>query len=155
MRCMQLPARPQPGQASAASARGFTLIELMVVVAIIGLLAAVAYPAYTEQVRRGKRAEATTALMEAAQFMQRYYGTHNSFGSTDDAQEALEGAGLHQAPKGGGAATYGISIDVSDDGRGYELTATPEQTDSACGDLTLTHTGVKGSSAGEVADCWK
>ena len=44
--------------------RGFTLIELMIVVAIVAILAAIAYPAYTESVRKGRRAEARTALAE-------------------------------------------------------------------------------------------
>ena len=51
----------------------------MIVVAIVGILAAIAYPSYTEQVKRGQRSKAQTALLEAAQFMQRYYAANNSY----------------------------------------------------------------------------
>ncbi|MDP3168247.1 MAG: type IV pilin protein, partial [Hydrogenophaga sp.] len=64
---------------SARRDSGFTLIELMIVVAIIGILSAVAYPSYTEYIRRGARSEATAALLETQQFMERYYGANNRY----------------------------------------------------------------------------
>jgi type IV pilus assembly protein PilE len=135
--------------------RGFTLVELMIVVAIIGILAAIAYPAYTQQVQRSRRSDATTVLLEAAQFMQRYYNANNSFGTTELAGAALERAELHQAPKGSDTVHYNISIAVDQNGRGYTLTAEPVHTDNDCGDLTLSHTGQKDTSTDNVADCWK
>jgi type IV pilus assembly protein PilE len=55
------------------SKRGFTLIELLVVILIVAILAAIAVPAYTGYVRRGRRADAKTALeqVRAAQEMWR------------------------------------------------------------------------------------
>ena len=62
--------------------RGFTLVEIMVVLAIVMTLAAIAMPSYTENINRSKRAEAKAQLLEAAQFMQRFYSQNDSYAQT-------------------------------------------------------------------------
>lgn len=42
---------------------GFTLIELMIVVVVVGILASIALPAYQDSVRRSRRADVLTKLL--------------------------------------------------------------------------------------------
>ena len=133
---------------------GFTLIELMIVVAIVGILSAVAYPSYTEYIRRGSRSEATAALMEAQQFMERYYGANNRYSTAANGNPALP-ARLQNIPASSTRYTLSVAATVNS----YTLTATPlgSMLADKCGSLTITNTGVKGRSATAptVAECWR
>ena len=148
--------------------RGFTLIEVMIVVAIIGILAMIAMPSYQEYVRRSKRAEAQGVLMEAAQYMQRYYSGNDRYtvtaGTTTTEAEQKVGndsmlpGALLQSPKSG-TANYTITVFARDIPPSYTLRATRagSMASDKCGMQTLNSQGIKGIDAAgvNVADCWR
>lgn len=139
-------------------AKGFTLIELMIVVAIVGILAAIAYPSYAEQMRRAKRSDAQTAILEVSQLLQRHYIGRSTFTGADADDGIFKTGGWDRIPRDTGRAqTYTVTLEniEESEGRSYKIRATPNFTDEACGDLTLDDKGRKETSAGTVADCWK
>lgn len=132
---------------------GFTLIELMIVVVIVAILASIAYPSYTEFVRRSARADAKTALLENAQFMERNFTSSNRY-NQDSAGNAIDSASLpvQQSPQTG-TAKYTLTLDDVT-ATSFTLTATPAgvMAGDACGELTIDNTGQKQSA--DNAGCW-
>lgn len=144
--------RAQPAKRRAA--RGFTLLEVMVVVAIIGILAAIAYPSYLEHVRKARRADAASALMELAQFMERYYTANGKYVTGAGAAPDLP---FTEAPKDGSTKYYDLSFSATPTASGYTLQAAPKGAMSAdaCGTLTLASSGAKGyATGGSMSKCW-
>ena len=128
----------------------------MVVVAIIGILAAIALPAYQEQIRRGRRADAQTVMLQATQYLQRYYAAQNTF------KDATLPDALVRSPSSAasGAQVYDIAVSnitSGDNYRSFKLTASlhGSYTDANCGALYLTDTGAKSAQNGTAADCWR
>ena len=132
---------------------GFTLIELMIVVAVVGILAAVAYPSYRENVLNSHRADAQRALMEASQFMERFYTQHNRYDQTRAGTAVALPANLQQAPPSG-TLRYNISLQ-SVSQNAYVLRAVPTGGDPKCGTLTLSNIGIRGSDNANNSLCWR
>ena len=132
------------GRQCVGKARGFTLMELMIVVAIIGILAAIAYPSYQDSVRKSRRADAGAVLLELAQWMERFYTENNRYDQTRaGAAVALP---FTRSPKEGGPAGGYYTIAPVTTQNTFTLTATragPQVSDTVCGNLTLSNTGVK------------
>jgi type IV pilus assembly protein PilE len=60
-------------------ARGFTLIELVITMLIAATLAAIAIPSYSNYVRKSRRVEARSALLDMASLEERYFSTQNVY----------------------------------------------------------------------------
>ncbi len=140
-----------------ARPRGFSMVELMIVVAIVGILAAIAFPSYTEYIRRSQRAEARTVLLEAEQFMQRFYAANERFDQTRGGTAVALPAQLQRSPQTG---TQLYTIAIANVNRvSFTLSATPggPLSGDKCGTFTVTNTGVRNvtGGSGTVAECWR
>lgn len=143
---------------------GFTLIELMIVVAIVGILSAIAFPSYTSYVAKGRRADARVQLLQAAQFMERFYTANDRY-DQDRAGNSVYSqipSNLKRAPSEG-TQMYGLveptalTVTASD----YKLTMQPvsgsAMASDGCGSFTITQVGVKDVTGGTLSKdtCWK
>jgi type IV pilus assembly protein PilE len=147
-------------------AAGFTLIELMVTLAIATVLLTIAVPSYQTQVRKSRRTDARTALLDLATREERYYAVNNSYSqaapdlayadsvngtNTGQIRNFNIGAGYYTvtvtAPAGAAPATFTI-----------QATATGTQLkDKQCAMFTIDYKGNQTSAdanAAPTTGCW-
>jgi type IV pilus assembly protein PilE len=143
---------------------GFTLIELMVTIVIATVLATIAIPSYQAQIRKSRRTDAKTALLDLAGREERYNSTHNQYSSTPT------DLGYAAFPATVGSNYYQININVcagplpcttnAATGAFFSATAvaqSPQTKDAQCLNFTLDSTGAQGVSGAAIAtpgDCW-
>jgi type IV pilus assembly protein PilE len=148
---------------TAGRASGFSLIELMVVVAIAAILVSVAAAGYQSSVRKSRRTEARSALLDLAGREERYFSTNNLY----SALPADMGYASF-TPVGSGYYNVGIVPVAANPGAvpptlgGYTITATAiglQVADTTCAQFTLDQNGVQASadSGGNptTATCWQ
>lgn len=150
----------QPGRQ-----HGFSLIELMIVVAIVAILASVAYPAYTDSVRKGRRAEARTALMELMQQQERYAtqrNTYLAFSNSNGTTTPTDASTTFKVYAGtsSSSVSYWLSAATcaapnNDVKSCITLTATPVRDDPEAGNLSINSIGEKSCTGTKPAVCWK
>ena len=130
------------------SARGFTLLELMIVVAIVAILGSIAIPAYQDSVRKSRRADAMTSLIQIQAQQEKWRANNpqysNSLSSLGwSGTDSLEGY-------------YTVAIAASSV-NAFTATATPKtggpQAGDSCGTLTITANGPDTSTA-DKKKCW-
>ena len=147
---------------------GLTLIEVLVVISILSLLVAIALPSYTEHVARARRADARTQLLQAAQFMQRFYAANDDY-QADRAGNAIRTqipANLLKSPADS-EAVYTLEIPVATLTRAtFEIQMVPvpggPMAADKCGTFALSSLGVRSVIVGAVQStsalrdsCWK
>jgi type IV pilus assembly protein PilE len=122
--------------------KGFSLIELMIVVAIVAILGAVAYPSYMDSVTDARRADAQAVLMEAAQYMERFYTENNRYDEDTGGTAVALPAQLAESPRDSGTKFYDLTVQASSRST-YTLRATPKNGQAGNGFLEITNTFVK------------
>ncbi|HEX3835973.1 MAG TPA: type IV pilin protein [Steroidobacteraceae bacterium] len=142
-------------------AAGFTLIELMVTVAIAAILLSIVVPTYQAQVRKSRRTEAKTAILDFAAREERLYATQNAY-STDPVALGYTAAGgswpvstgtyyqieapTSSAPTATTPGTFSVTVDPAP--------ASPQLSDTTCASFTVTQTGAQSATGTNPSACW-
>ena len=148
--------------AVAGRARGFTLIELMITVTVVAILASIAIPAYTSQIRKSRRTDAKTALLDLAGREERYLATNNHYTQT----AADLGYGAFPSDVASGYYTINVVAALGDATKlpTFTATATPvggqgQDKDADCQSFQVSSTGAQASQnqggTDSSATCWK
>lgn len=140
--------------------QGFSMIEIMVVLVILAILATIEYPSYLESIRKTRRAEGRSALMQLMQQQERYYSQNGSYIAFSSAAPNGYKWFSGDAPTG---SSYEIAATACKDDTLQNcilLVATPGTgkvnagyKDDACGELSLASNGIK-AAAGQSTQCW-
>ena len=145
---------------------GFTLIELMVVVVVISILASIAIPSYIDSIRKSRRADAKTALVQLAQFMEQNYSLAQRY-DQDSAGKTLDPVGgdgsktqlpFYKSPVNTDSVSkyYDLSLSSVDQNT-FTLQARPiagsSQEKDVCETLSIDNAGAKKTSTTRK-DCW-
>jgi type IV pilus assembly protein PilE len=145
----------------AGNVRGFSLIELVVTMLIVAILAAVAIPAYSNYVRKSRRTDAKSGLLNLAALEERFFSTQNAY-TSDPTQ-----LGYTSFPLTLGSGDYTVAafvpvVATAGAPASYTITAVPagdQINDTQCASFTITSTGVQSSvdinNVDSTAVCWK
>jgi type IV pilus assembly protein PilE len=141
---------------------GFSLIELMVTVVIAAILISVAIPGYNIQVRKSRRTEAKTALLDLAAREERFYNMSNPPGYSTLPSDLGYNATTNSFPMNVGSGYYQVNIVLTAAApplpASYTITAVPitadQIKDTQCQNFTLTSSGQQTSTPNTTA-CWQ
>ena len=137
-----------------ASSSGFTLIELMVTVAIVAILGTIAMATYTSQVRKSRRTDARSAVMDLAGREEKLFSMINAYSAT----AADLGYTALPATIGSGYYNLSVVINAPTDPPSYTITATAigsQASDTTCATFTIDQLGSQSSTgSGTPAACW-
>jgi type IV pilus assembly protein PilE len=151
-----------PNRLHLNSQLGFTLIELMITVAIATILVSIALPSYLSHMRKSRRTEARTALLDIASREERLFSTTNSY-SNVPTDLGYSGTAF---PIAVGNGFYNVNVSVTAAAppapATFTITATAtgsQSADTQCASFTVDQAGRQSaytsSSAVSTQTCWK
>lgn len=137
--------------------RGFTLIEVMIVIVIVAILVSIALPAYQESMNKGRRADAKSGLMDAANRLERFMLDRNTY--TDTMTDLGFGADPAVSEEGYYSFDVVAPTAACPIGSCYVLEAIPvaggiQADDGKCTKFILASTGAKTAEGSAAAECW-
>ena len=138
---------------------GFSLLELMVTVAVAAILFTIAVPTYQAQVRKSRRTEARTAVMDLATREERYYSVNNDYSDSGlQLGYTTQDAAINNLTIGNGYYQVSVVRRAAAPPKlaGFTVTATafgPQLKDTACQTFQVDETGAQ-TSAPSTTDCW-
>jgi type IV pilus assembly protein PilE len=131
-------------------AAGFTLVELMITIVIATILVSIALPSYQQQIRKSRRTEAKTAILDLAGREERLYSTTNTYSTT------AADLGYTQFPQQIGGLYYQLTVTFPNNGAiGFTATATAinsQLDDTQCRSFSVDQTGQQKSFDANGAD---
>jgi type IV pilus assembly protein PilE len=142
---------------------GFTLVELMVVVVITAILASIAVPAYNSSIRKSRRTEAKTTIMDLAAREERYFATQNMYTTSPASLAYGSGAFPLQSGTYYQISSVTTSAATATTPGGYVLQVTPvagspQLQDTSCQTFQVDQTGkqssLDNSSNDSSTTCW-
>ena len=148
---MRLPSKPLRDA-------GFTLIELMVTIMIATILLTIAVPTYQTQIRKSRRTEARTAVLDLATREERYYSLNNSYSNKDtDLGYGNANAAITNLPVGNKYYQVTVTVTAANPPTraGFQIVATAigsQAKDAACQTFTVDQTGTQTSAP--QTTCW-
>ena len=173
--------RVETGRKSA----GFTLIELMIVVVIVAVLASIAIPSYETQIRKSRRTDAKTAVLDLAGREEKYFSLNNTYTTspaslgyvaatnTGAAFPQTVGSGYYQifvcigtAVGSSSSTTACTATNTTASGTSYVVAAIPvsgssQTSDASCQYFATDNTGTQFSSntvgigTSTASTCWQ
>jgi len=153
---MNTPLRGRVGES------GFTLTELMITLVVASILVSIAVPAYTSQMRKSRRTEAKSAVMDLATREEQFFATQNSY-STDPIALGYAAVGSGAAFPQSTGQYYQINVTTTAATAtapwGFVITATPaagspQLSDSQCTSFSVDQTGAQTATGSLGNACW-
>jgi type IV pilus assembly protein PilE len=138
-------------------AGGFTLIELMATILIASILLSIAVPTYMSQVRKSRRTEARTAVLDLATREERYFSVNNNYSALDsDLGYGNTNAAITNLPVGTGYYTVTVTTPPTATGQaGFRIVAAAagvQTKDTQCLTFTVDQSGAQTSAP--TTTCW-